>query len=169
MHVLTDENIQTTTTTDNRGRTPLHFALGNADRPASPGVVGLLLSQNPAVVDSIDLEGNLPIHLLATRAQAIRSDENEKCDNCQECFGLYLNAHPSATADLLTALQSLPDWLRNSAVLSPVVQKILNIKILQHFPTAITILDFVFYFIVIGFSRCPSMKPCRIESKEQAV
>eukprot|EP00584_Thalassiosira_punctigera_P026146 CAMPEP_0172577396 /NCGR_PEP_ID=MMETSP1067-20121228/138210_1 /TAXON_ID=265564 ORGANISM="Thalassiosira punctigera, Strain Tpunct2005C2" /NCGR_SAMPLE_ID=MMETSP1067 /ASSEMBLY_ACC=CAM_ASM_000444 /LENGTH=865 /DNA_ID=CAMNT_0013370083 /DNA_START=115 /DNA_END=2712 /DNA_ORIENTATION=+ len=149
LRVLTDENIQTITATDNRGRTPLHFALGNADRPASPGVVGLLLSQNPAVVNAIDLEGNLPIHLLATRAQAIKEHEKEKCANCQECFELYLNAHPRATADLLTALQSLPDWLRDSAVLSPVVQTILNIKIAQRFPTAVTLLDLLCYLLVI--------------------
>jgi hypothetical protein len=33
LRVLTDDNIDTITATDNRGRTPLHFALGNADRP----------------------------------------------------------------------------------------------------------------------------------------
>mmetsp|Transcript_7043 Transcript_7043/g.12336 ORF Transcript_7043/g.12336 Transcript_7043/m.12336 type:complete len:867 (+) Transcript_7043:91-2691(+) len=151
LRVLTDENIQTITATDNRGRTPLHFALGNADRPASPGVVGLLLSQNPAVVNSVDLDGQLPIHLLATQASRIKENEREKCANCQACFSLYLNANPSATADLLTALQSLPDWLRDSAVLSPVVQKILNIKISQRFPTAVTLADFVFYVMVIAF------------------
>ncbi len=114
-------------------------------------MVGLLLSQNPAVVNSIDLEGNLPIHLLATRAQAIKEYEKEKCANCQACFSLYLNAHPRATADLLTALQSLPEWLRDYAVLSPEVQKILNIKIAQRFPTAVTLMDFVFYVLVIAF------------------
>jgi hypothetical protein len=88
---------------------------------------------------------------LATRAQAIKEYEKEKCANCQECFSLYLNANPTATADLLTALQSLPDWLRDSAVLSPVVQKILNIKISQRFPTAVTLMDFVFYVLVIAF------------------
>ena len=114
-------------------------------------MVGLLLSQNPAVANAIDLEGNLPIHLLATRAQAIKDDEKEKCTNCQECFSLYLNSNPRATADLLTALQSLPEWLRDYAVLSPVVQKILNVKIAQKFPTAVTLLDFVFYVLVIAF------------------
>ena len=113
--------------------------------------MGLLLSQNPAVANAIDLEGNLPIHLLATRAQAIKDDEKEKCTNCQECFSLYLNAHPRASADLLTALQSLPEWLRDYAVLSPVVQKILNVKIAQRFPTAVTLMDFVFYVLVIAF------------------
>lgn len=110
-----------------------------------------MLSQNPAVVNSIDLEGNLPIHLLATRAQAINEDEREKCSNCQDCFSFYLEANPTGSADLLTALQSLPDWLRDSAVLSPVVQRILNLKIAQRFPTAVTLLDFLFYIFVITF------------------
>lgn len=136
--------------TDNRGRTPLHFALGNADRPASPAVVGLLLSQDPAVVNSVDLEGNLPIHLLATRAQAIKEDEEkDKCVNCQECLNFYLVAHPRASADLLTALQSLPEWLRESACLNPEVQKILNAKISQRFPTTVIMLDIFFYTLVI--------------------
>eukprot|EP00578_Thalassiosira_sp_NH16_P015096 CAMPEP_0181113566 /NCGR_PEP_ID=MMETSP1071-20121207/20416_1 /TAXON_ID=35127 /ORGANISM="Thalassiosira sp., Strain NH16" /LENGTH=879 /DNA_ID=CAMNT_0023197613 /DNA_START=119 /DNA_END=2758 /DNA_ORIENTATION=- len=148
---LTDEHIQTIVATDNRGRTPLHFAFGNADRPASPGVVDLLLSQNPSAVDSVDLEGNLPIHLLATRAQALKDHEKDKRANCRRCFGLYLDARPRATADLLTALQSLPEWLRDYAALSPVVQNMLNAKISQRFPTAILLMDFVFYCIVIGF------------------
>jgi ankyrin repeat protein len=151
LRVLTDNHIQTIIATDKRGRTPLHFAMGNADRPASPGVVNLLISQHAAVVDSIDLEGNLPIHLLATRAQAIKDEEKDKCANCQKCLGLYLDAQPRATADLLTALQSLPVWLRDIAVINPVVQKVLNEKISQRFPTAVTMLDFVFYLLVIAF------------------
>ena len=151
LRVLTENHIQTIIATDKRGRTPLHFAMGNADRPASPGVVNLLISQHAAVVDSIDLDGNLPIHLLATRAQAIKDDEKDKCDNCQKCLGFYLDAQPRATADLLTALQSLPDWLRDIAVINPEVQKVMNEKISQRFPTAVTMLDFVFYLLVIGF------------------
>ncbi|KAK1745711.1 ion transport protein [Skeletonema marinoi] len=151
LRVLTDNHIQTIIATDKRGRTPIHFAMGNADRPASPGVVNLLISQHAAVVDSIDLEGNLPIHLLATRAQAVKEDEKDKCVNCQKCLGFYLDAQPRATADLLTALQSLPDWLRDFAVINPEVQKVLNEKISQRFPTSVTIFDFVFYVLVIAF------------------
>jgi len=151
LRVLTDNHIQTIQATDKRGRTPLHFAMGNADRPASPGVVNLLISQHVSVVDMIDLEGNLPIHLLATRAQAIKEDEKDKFVNCQTCLGLYLDAQPRATADLLTALQSLPDWLRDNAVIHPEVQKVLNKKISQRFPTAVTMMDAVFYVLVIPF------------------
>jgi hypothetical protein len=117
--------------------------------PASPGVVGLLLSQNPAVVDSIDKEGNLPIHLLATRSQAIREYETEKRENCKKCLVFYLEAKPRPTAGLLMALQSLPNWLRDIAVVNPVVQRILNLKISKQFPTAITLCDFFCYILVI--------------------
>mmetsp|Transcript_6150 Transcript_6150/g.10426 ORF Transcript_6150/g.10426 Transcript_6150/m.10426 type:complete len:853 (-) Transcript_6150:113-2671(-) len=150
LRVLTDNHIQTIIATDKRGRTPIHFAMGNADREASPGVVNLLISQHAPVVDSIDLEGNLPIHLLAARAQAIKEGDKDKCTNCQNCLGFYLDAQPRATADLLTALQSLPDWLRDFAVINPEVQKVLNEKISQRFPTTVTMLDFVFYLLVIA-------------------
>lgn len=151
LRVLIEGNIRTITAKDNRGRTPLHFALGNADRPASPGVVSILLSEDRSVVNIIDNEGNLPIHLLSTCAKAIKVEEKDKCDYCQECFSLYLSAHPRAEGHLLMGLQSLPSWLRDYAVLSPVVQKILNVKIATRFPTAVTLMDFFFYVIIIIF------------------
>jgi len=151
LHVLTDGNIGTITAVDNRGRTPLHFALGNADRPASPGVVSILLSQDRSVVNIIDLEGNLPIHLLRTCALAIKAEEKDKIDNCQRCFSLYLDARPRAEGHLLMGLQGLPDWLRDYAVVSPVVQRILNVKIATRFPTAVILMDFFFYVIVVIF------------------
>lgn len=158
LRVLTDNHIQTIIATDKRGRTPIHFAMGNADRPASPGVVNLLISQHAAVVDSIDLEGNLPIHLLATRAQAVKEGDKEKFVNCQKCLGFYLDAQPRATADLLTALQSLPDWLRDFAVINPEVQKVLNEKISQRFPTSVTMFDFVFYVLANVFFQVAIIK-----------
>lgn len=118
---------------------------------ASPAVVGLILSQIPNVVNSIDQEGNLPIHLLATRSLAIGEYATEQRYNCEKCLGLYLNANPDPSADLLMSLQSLPVWLRDLAVVNPVVQKILNYKIAKILPTVITIGDFVFYFMVVVF------------------
>jgi hypothetical protein len=118
---------------------------------ASPAVVGLLLAQTPAVVNSVDKEGNLPIHLLSTRSQAIGEYATEQRTNCQKCLGLYLGANPKPTAELLMSLQSLPDWLRDLAVVNPVVQRFLNFKIAKPFPTAITIGDFICYILVIVF------------------
>ena len=131
-------------------------------RPSSPSAVSLLVGRHPAVVDSIDLEGNLPIHLLATSAQSVNSvdgeraggEENDKAnkrDNCRECLRFYLGASPCASTDLLTALQNLPEFLKNDAVLNPTVQRILNRKISKAFPTAVVLLDFAFYILVIVF------------------
>lgn len=154
LHVLTDGNVNSIIATDRKGRTPLHFALGNAERPASPAVVRLLLSQNPDIVNSIDNEGSqLPLHLLATRAHALKPDQMAERENAQKCLDLYLNAEPKPTADFLTALQSLPDWLSDRAVVAPVVQSLLNEKISQRFPTAVILLDFYFLCaIIITFS-----------------
>lgn len=105
------------------------------------------------MVDSIDREGNLPIHLLSTRSQAIGEYATEQRINCQKCLQWYLEANPKPTAELLMSLQSLPHWLRDSAVVHPVVQRFLNRKISQPFPTAITIGDFVFYTLVIVYSQ----------------
>ncbi|EJK58127.1 hypothetical protein THAOC_21769 [Thalassiosira oceanica] len=162
LRVLVDLSPRTVMADDNRGRTPLHLALGNAVRPSSPLAVSLLVGRHPAVVDSIDLEGNLPIHLLATSAQSISSADGEgagagendkanKRDNCRECLRFYLGASPCASTDLITALQSLPEFLKKGAVLNPMVQRVLNRKISKAFPTAVVLLDFAFYILVIVF------------------
>ncbi len=115
----------------------------------------VLLSWDRTVANVMDLEGNLPIHLLASCAHAIGADEkqelttDERKANCQKCLSLYLGARPRAEGHLLMGLQGLPDWLRDYAVLSPVVQRILNVKIAMRFPTAVTLMDFFFYVIVI--------------------
>ena len=166
LQVLTDNHIQTIIATDKRGRTPIHFVMGNGDRSFSPGLVNLLISIHAAVVDSIDLEGQLPIHLLGARAHAIKRSEKEKCANCERCLGLYLNAQPKATADLLTALQSLPDWLRDVAVINPQVQKVLNEKISQRFPTAVTLLDFVFYVLVVAFFQLAVIESLNVRNTD---
>ena len=46
IHALADHYPESKTTTDRRGRTPLHFALG--DKPASPDVIVLLSSSGAA-------------------------------------------------------------------------------------------------------------------------
>mmetsp|Transcript_50526 Transcript_50526/g.152217 ORF Transcript_50526/g.152217 Transcript_50526/m.152217 type:complete len:851 (-) Transcript_50526:98-2650(-) len=151
LHILTDGNVDSITATDRKGRTPLHFALGNADRPASPAVVRLLLSQNREVVNATDKEGGqLPLHLLATRANTLNEGQKPERDNAEKCLLLYLGAEPKPTADFLTALQALPDWLGERAVVHPIVQGLLNEKISQRFPTAVILLDFYFLIIVIA-------------------
>ena len=64
--------------------------------------------------------------------------------NATDCLKLYLNAKPKASADFLTAVQTLPEWLRDFAVISDHIIDILNRKIVQRLPTMILILDFAF-------------------------
>lgn len=140
-------------TRDSRKRTPLHFALSNAGRKTVPAAVRLLLSLDPTIVNSID-NGPLPLRVLAQYAQMVRSeteDREEKRESVLRCLEHLLNADPEPTADFFTALQSLPEWLSQRAVVMSVVQKLLNEKISQRFPTAILLLDFVFLALTIGF------------------
>jgi hypothetical protein len=100
----------------------------------------------PAIVNSIN-DGPLPLRVLAQYAQALKSeteDRNEKRDSVRRCLEHLLNAEPEPSADFFTALQSLPEWLRDKAVVMKIVQNLLNEKISQRFPTAVSLLDFVF-------------------------
>ena len=55
---------------------------------------------------------------------------------------LLLSFNPDPTADFFTALQALPDWLQERAVVMQSVQKLLNRKIAQRFPTGVLLSDF---------------------------
>jgi hypothetical protein len=67
----------------------------------------------------------------------------------QKCLEHLLNAAPDPTAEFFTALQSLPDWLQERAVVLPKVQHLLNDKISQRFPTLVLMGDFYFLAAVI--------------------
>ena len=77
--------------------------------------------------------------------------EDFSCDSVEECLKRFLEAKPNPTADFFTALQSLPESLREKAVLVRVVQELLNQKIGQRFPTAILLLDLYLQIIVAVF------------------
>ena len=105
-------------------------------------------------MNAADTEGaQLPLHLLATRAMSL-VDENgqyKERENAESCLMLYLSADPRPTADFMTALQALPDWLSDRAVVHPIVQNMLNNKISNRIPTLIFLLDLYFLIIIIGF------------------
>ncbi len=144
---------------DDHGRTPLHFVMVNAQRSASPGVLGYLLghyyyhdeedqdhkslaNHNPGVVsvNVRDGDGNLPLHLLNLGLVGTDFDQHpEKLDQLSECLALYLDAEPHVSTDFLAALQVLPDPLRDVGVVHPHVRRILNDKIIQRFPTSILV------------------------------
>lgn len=134
---------------DRNGRTPLHFALSNAGRKASPGAVRHLLNLDNTLANSNN--GPLPLRVLAEFSQGLKKSGNVDADrpSVEQCLEFLLNANPEPTADFFTALQSLPDWLSEQAVVMPSVQVLLNEKISQRFPTAVLLLDFYFLAMII--------------------
>eukprot|EP00977_Amphora_coffeiformis_P016853 scaffold5337_cov167-Amphora_coffeaeformis.AAC.9 len=154
LFALTDAYPDAIRTRDNRKRTPLHFALSNAGRKTVPAAVRLLLNLDRTIVNSMD-DGPLPLRVLAQYAQMVKSEtenRDEKRESVLRCLEHLLNAEPEPTADFFTALQSLPEWLSERAVVMTVVQNLLNEKISQRFPTAVLLLDFVFGKFLL-FSR----------------
>lgn len=135
-------------TRDRNKRTPLHFALSNAGRPASPGAVRHLLELDQRLANSNG--GPLPLRVLAEFSHTLRREgDDANRGSVQKCLEHLLNSDPDPTADFFTALQSLPDWLQERAVVLPSVQVLLNDKISQRFPTMVLMGDFYFLAIII--------------------
>lgn len=120
-----------------------------------PSAVRLLLSLNKDIANSID-GGPLPLRVLGEYTTTIKGDDEkrqEKRESVLRCLEHLLNAEPDPTADFLTTLQSLPDWLSERAVVMPVVQTMLNDKISRRFPTGVLMMDFyVILIIIINYS-----------------
>ena len=162
LKVLKEAYPESVNAKDDKGRTPLHMVMANAQNSASPAVIEFLLACDyddantknmdarntnsgksavrTAGVNVRDDDGNLPLHLLNIGLAGTDLEQDpEKLQNAAECLKLYLAAKPYASTDFLTALQGLPDLLRDVAVVSPHVRNILNEKIIQRFPTSILV------------------------------
>lgn len=147
------------TKTDSKGRTPLHFAMGNADRPNSPNVIKLLLELlDSGGMDVLDEENNIPLHLLSTKAQTVDESNIDARDNIEKCLEIYLKSSEKTSIEFLTCIQNMPEWLRDVAVIHPTVQTMLNTKISSRFPTMILMLDFYFLAAVIGAFSMTSLQ-----------
>ena len=134
---------------DVKNRTPLHFALSNAGRKASPGAVRHLLTLDRRLVNSVN-GGPLPLRVLSEFAHTLRKNGTEEDKaNVVKCLEHLLNAEPNPTADFFTALQGLPHWLSEKAVVMASVQVLLNDKISQRFPTFVLMCDFFCLILVI--------------------
>jgi len=151
LNVLLEGHHETITMRDNRGRTPLHIVMGNCNRDASPAIVRTLLQKNPAVINMVESEnGYLPLHMLATASEALAVGAERS--NAQACLDHYLNSKPDTNTEFFTTFQTLPDWLIEHAVQSPIVQQVLNNKIAQRFPTFIQMTDlYCLLLIIIGY------------------
>lgn len=154
LYVLTDAFPDAIKTKDRRHRTPLHFALSNAGRKTVPAAVRLLLSLNKDIVNSID-GGPLPLRVLSEYTATIKGDDEkkeEKRESVQKCLEYLLQKKPDPTADFLTTLQSLPEWLSEQAVVMPEVQNLLNEKISRRFPTAMMISElYVLVILIVSY------------------
>lgn len=127
---------------EGKGRTPMHLAMVNCHRETGLQVLRFLLdSCGPEIVNARDNEGYLPLHLLAFSLRGYRTEGKDQRKSIGECLSLYLSAQPQASADFLTALQDLPDWLQEIAVISPHVRNVLNKRAVQRFPTSFKLLD----------------------------
>lgn len=153
--VLADAYPDSLTAREQKGRTPMHLAMVNAHRDASPGVIRFLLDGPGAkAVNRRDHDGYLPLHLLAKGLENFRADMPDQRNNVSECLKMYLSAGPDPHADFLTALQDLPNWLQDTAVINPHVRNVLNQKLIQRFPTSILILDgYWLLILIVAFER----------------
>lgn len=155
LKVLADAYPDSLTAREQKGRTPMHLAMVNAHRDASPGVIKFLLEgEGSQTVNRRDHDGFLPLHLLAKGLENYRAEGSMQRNNVSECLRMYLSAGPTPDADFLTALQDLPDWLQDTAVINPHVRTILNQKIIQRFPTSILMMDgYWLIFLLVAFER----------------
>ena len=136
------------------GRTPMHLAMVNSYRDTIPGVLRFLLDhpQSRETINKRDQDGYLPLHLLALGLRGYRTEDPVKRANVSESLLMYLDAKPYAGADFLSAIQDLPDWLQDRAVVSSHVRNVLNEKIVRPLPAAVLMLDgYVKVMIIICF------------------
>ena len=165
LDVLLDSHPNSIKVREKNGRTPLHLAMVNAHRPGSPAVIRRLLISAPEsnIVNMTDKEGNLPLHLLANIAARFKPDQKEAYTYATESLKLYLKAKPKASSEFFTAVQRLPSWLQDHAVVSPHVQSILNVKIAKRFPTSILLLDgYVLIMLIVCFEIASN---CTIDAR----
>jgi len=150
LDVLAEAYPESLTARESKGRTPMHLAMVNAHRDSTPHVVEFLLrfEGSKSTANARDSDGYLPLHLLALALKGYQIQDPAKRSNISKSLQLYLNAEPTAV-DFLNALQALPDWLQDTAVVSDHVRNVLNEKIVRRLPTAILMLDGYMLVIII--------------------
>lgn len=146
IQTLVEEFPDALITTDERGRTPLIFCLANCDREYAAFSVRYMLDKNKNLVNKYQGD-QVPLHALSDHAHHVKDPEG--MSNCAKCLELYMNTEPIPTADLISAIQQLPDFLLEEAVHLKVVQVLLNQKTSQPFPTAVLMMDFYILIVMV--------------------
>jgi len=114
-----------------------------------------------------DHEGYLPLHLLALGLKGFKAEDVDQRTNVSECLKIYLAAEPKPSTDFLTALQDLPDWLQDVAVVTTHVRNILNEKIVQRFPTFILMCDLIIYLVLVVFFYLSSREEIKARFRKE--
>lgn len=141
------------------------FCLSNCDTVYGAQSVRFMLERKKDLVNRYKGDA-VPLHALADKAHHIKANDTEGQNNATKCLELYMNSEPNPTADLVSSIQQLPEWLLEEAVALPVVQTLLNQKIIQPFPTAVLMLDFyVICVMVINFSTL-ALKSIRLRADD---
>jgi Ankyrin repeat len=159
LQVLAAVYPESLTAKEHKGRTPMHLAMVNAHRDDIPNVIKFLLDHplGRATVNTRDADGYLPLHLLALGLRGYKADHTTKRSNVADCLSMYLDAEPVAAADFFTAIQDLPEWLQDTAVVSKHVRNVLNEKIVRRLPTSILMMDgYMLLTIIVCFGLTTS-------------
>lgn len=179
LKVLIDANPQALLAVDDMGRPPLHFLMGNADKPNAVMAMALLIEYDREMTDSfinfMDKSGRLPVNFFVMLSQSLRKAKRvartpketaqvrEREESLKQCLNLYLDAEPDAGAIFLTTVQAMPSWLIDSAITNSYLQNVLNEMITKRFPTAILLIDLYLLILMIAVfwvasSRCISSR-----------
>ena len=107
---------------------------------------------NLSIVEKVDNARQLPLYTMAVASQDEHRfpPESRERDTACRCLQMCLENRPKASAEFLLALQTMPQWLRDTAVNNEHVQSVLNSKIVQRFPTFLLLADV--YFLVIAIA-----------------
>jgi len=155
---------------EDMGRTPLHYVMANAHGMMSPTTLQLLLEfSNKNNIHTADFEGKLPFHLLSERAAKYKAlDHSPSRQNVEKCLNIFLNKKPppAPIPEFFMALQSLPQWLRDSVVTNAYVQDILHKNVSRRFPTLILLMDLYSYALIISCFSIASNKHIKLRSED---
>jgi len=147
------------------GKTPLHLALVNSNNADIEIAVSFLVNAAAAdghnIVDARDSADHLPLYNMGTACQRWGKESSTKNNLIKEkrvlearsqahrCLNIFLSAKPRGSSDFLRSLRRLPEWLKDTAVLHPHVQGILNNKISQRLPTFFLMADLIMLALLI--------------------
>jgi len=132
-------------------RTPLHYLMSNGDRARAHTILEILMKKKPSVVNIVDSKQLLPIESLGVRAKGLDLENVEGRKNILRCLSIYLNGALESKTELFHALQSLPDWMKDEAIVRPEVQQMLNKSASERLHTAILLMDFWIYLMINVF------------------